>query len=1166
MAEAPKAAQSPKPKTKLVEIEEKVLSFWSERQIFQKSLDKGGREFVFYDGPPFANGLPHYGHMLASFIKDTVPRYKTMRGYHVARRWGWDCHGLPVENLVEKELDLKSKKDIIDYGMEKFNEVAKESVLRYAHDWRTIIPRIGRWVDMDDDYRTMDPSYTQSVWWAFKTLFDKGHVYEGFKSMQICPRCETTLSNFEVNQGYKDITDISVFVKFRSKDDPKTYFLAWTTTPWTLPGNVALAVGADIDYVRVTHEGNTYILAKDRVADVFAGKEYSLGTVVKGVDLVGSSYEPVFSYYDDASLKNRENGFKIYSALFVTTEDGTGIVHIAPAFGEDDMKLGQTEDLPFVQHVGMNGKFKPEVADFAGFDVKPKDDPQRTDIEIIKWLAHRGFLFDKKKIVHSYPHCWRCDTPLLNYAASSWFVRVTDFKNKLVAANKGVTWVPEDIRDGRFGKWLEGARDWAISRSRFWGAPIPVWKAADSERLFTVGSLDDLSGLVKKSGNSYILMRHGESEANARGVSNSNIELSHKYKLTEKGRKEVADQAKAIASRGIDLIVASDFERTKETARIVAKACGIPENKIVYDVRLREYNVGAEREGKLWAETDRHVRLHGFYPGMETPAALKKRVFDAFFDIDKKHAGKRILVVSHGSPLNTLIHGIAETPSEDKILHDERRFFQKTAEMHDFEFVPLPHDHDYNLDLHRPYIDNAEYVAPDGEKLVRVPEVFDCWFESGSMPYGEADYRGESLPHFSPKGRLGGLLGGKRGYPADFIAEGLDQTRGWFYSMMTLGVGLFGSSPYKNVIVNGIILAENGEKMSKRLKNYPDPLDVINTYGADSLRYYLLSSPVVAAQDLCFSEKSVDEVSKKLIQRLDNVLAFYEMYADKNIRPTAGSQNVLDRWIAARLNETRNEVTKWLDQYQLDKAARPLMSFVDDLSTWYLRRSRDRFKSEDRADKEAALGTTRRILSDFAKIAAPFIPFYAEYLFGRVKTETDPESVHLTSWPEEAPADVSIVKSMAETRALVTLALQERAKAGIKVRQPLARLSIKDKGLAAEFIDLVKDEVNVKEVVVNRELASDTLLDTVVTESLRTEGVARDLIRAIQDLRKKENLTVGDKVALLLDSDEKGKELVRAFERDIRKVTLVTAVEYSDLPHAEEIAVEEYRFKIGLKK
>ncbi len=1156
--------QQPKAKTKLVEIEEKVLGFWNTQDIFKKSLDKGGKEFTFYDGPPFANGQPHYGHMLASFIKDTIPRYKTMQGFHVSRRWGWDCHGLPVENLVEKELGLASKKDIQEYGLEKFNKAAQDSVLRFADDWRHIIPRIGRWVDMENDYRTMDPGYTESVWWVFKNLYDKGLVYEGFKSMQICPRCETTLSNFEVNQGYKDITDISVFVKLELKNEPGVYFLAWTTTPWTLPGNVALAVGADINYVRVTYAGSTFIVAQDRVADVFAGKEHSVTTMVKGSALTGVAYKPLFSYYNTGATKNIQNAFKVYAADFVTTTDGTGIVHIAPAFGEDDMKLGERENLPFVQHVGMDGRFKKEVVDFMGQEVKPKADHQKADIEVIKWLAHKGFLFEKKKIIHSYPHCWRCDTPLLNYATSSWFVRVTEFRDKLVATNKKVSWVPNDIRDGRFGKWLEGARDWAISRSRFWGAPIPIWRGIESGKIYPVGSLSDLARIIKKSGNTYTLVRHGEAESNALAISNS--EILDKYHLTEKGRGEVALRAKELAAQGVDIIIASDFLRTKETARIIAHECGIPENKIIYDVRLREYSVGPEREGKSWQETENHVRLHGPYPGMEKPEHLKQRVLQALTDIDARYTGKKIVIVSHGSPLNTIMHGIEGSSGADKIMHDERKYFTTTAEMHSYSFIPFPHNKDFDLDLHRPFIDTVSCVAPDGEVLVRVPEVFDCWFESGSMPYGEACYVGKKQPHFDPKG---GFFKRKIGFPADFIAEGLDQTRGWFYSMMVLGVGLFGTSPYKNVIVNGIILAENGEKMSKRLKNYPDPLEVINTYGSDSLRYYLLSSPVVAAQDLCFVEKGVDDISKKLLQRLDNVLAFYELYAtpkNAELDPNTLSTHILDQWIIARLIETADEVSKQLDLYQLDKASRPLLSFVDDLSTWYLRRSRDRFKSDDKADMSAALSTTRYVLREFAKISAPFIPFYAEYLFGKVKTTDESESVHLEIWPEYADANRGVIEHMAEVRRLVTLGLEQRAKVNIKVRQPLSKLTIQNTDLGEEYLALIKDEVNVKTVAGDEAMKDEVVLDTTVTEDLRKEGVVRDVIRAIQELRKTAGLTVGDRVTLVLESDEKAKELIHAFIHDIKKVTLVTGIEYGHVSEATPLVIDEFTFKLGFKK
>lgn len=1180
----PKSAPKETPKTKLVQIEEQVLSFWNERQIFKKSLERGGKEFTFYDGPPFATGLPHFGHLLPTTIKDVIPRYKTMRGFHVSRRWGWDCHGLPVENLIEKELGLKSRKDIQEFGIDKFNAAAKASVLRYANEWRQIIPRIGRWVDMENDYRTMDAGYTQSVWWAFRELFDKGLVYEGFKVMQLCPRCGTTLSNFEVNQGYKDITDISVYVKLELAKEPNTFFIAWTTTPWTLPGNVALAVGADIDYARVSHAGATYILARDRVADVFAGKEHSLDKVVKGSELVGQAYKPLFSYYNTDATINYQNGWKVYAADFVTTTDGSGIVHIAPAFGEDDLKLGQDNDLPFVQHVGQDGRFKAEVTDFAGLEVKPKgsddekDGHQKTDIEVIKWLAHNGRLFEKKKIVHSYPHCWRCATPLLNYATSSWFVRVTDIKDKLVAANQRVNWVPEDIRDGRFGKWLEGARDWAISRSRFWGAPIPVWRGVGSGKLYAVGGLEDLKALVKRSSNSYMLMRHGEAESNAKGISNSDVHK--KYPLTAKGREQVAARATEIAKCGVDVIVASDFDRTKETARMVADACGIPHNKIVYDERLREYGVGPEREGKLWRETEAHVREHGPYPGMETPAHLKRRVFAALYDMDKRFQGKRILVVAHGSPLNTLMQGVEATAGHDKIMHDERRYFQATAELHELDFVRLPVNEDYDLDLHRPYIDKVEYVAPNGvnggEELVRVPEVFDCWFESGSMPFAEVCYTGKALPEFDPKGRMGGLLGGKKGFPADFISEGLDQTRGWFYTLTVLGTALFGRSPFKNVVVNGLILAEDGQKMSKSKGNYPPLMDTLNKYGADSMRYFFASSPAVKAEDVRFSERGVDEVSKKLLQRLDNVLAFYEMYAGdvkggKAVAASDKSKDALDRWVLSRLSETRDAVTDALEAYQIDRAARPLMSFVDDLSTWYLRRSRDRFKSDDAADRDAALATTRFVLANFAKVAAPLIPFYTEYLYGRVKAAGEPESVHLCDWPTLAKADASSIADMAEVRRLVTVGLEQRSKANVKVRQPLAVATVKEpaekgaKRLSDAALALIQDELNVKRVAYGF-AQGDIDLDTSITPELKREGVARDLIRTIQEERKNAGLTVGDRATLLLDSDEKGKELVQEFWPEVKRVTLVDGVEYAELPKGSELKAEEFTFRISLRK
>jgi len=826
-------------KSQIAQKEEEIQAQWEKDKMFEAVLEKnkGGKYFSFYDGPPFATGLPHYGHILASVLKDTVLRYKTMRGFGARRVWGWDCHGLPIENMIEKEHGLKNKEDIIEFGIEKFNKAAHDSVLRYDKEWKKMIPRIGRWIDMENAYKTMDSNYTESVWWAFKTLYEKDLIYKGFKPMQICPRCETTLSNNEVSGGYKDITDISVIVKFQLENDPKKFVLAWTTTPWTLPGNAALALNPNEEYVEVESDGETYVLASVLLEKVFEGKEYKVSKKIKGKELVGLSYVPLFDYYsEDETLANKDNGWKIYGADFVTMEDGTGVVHIAPAFGEDDMNLGQKESLPFIQHVAMNGQMKKEVKDFAGVQAKPKDDHQATDVLIIKKLAEMKALFAKKKLVHSYPHCWRCETPLLNYAAESWFVKVTALREKLIAKNKETKWVPEGMRDGRFGNWLENARDWAISRSRFWGAPLPVWDCEKCGKQAVFGSRKEIAVVAKKS--------------------------------------------------------------------------------------------------------------------------------DEFFK---------------------------------------------------------------DFDLHLPNIDTIKIECPCGGEMKRVPYVFDCWFESGSMPYAQFHYPFENQELF------------KRNYPADFIAEGLDQTRGWFYNMLVLGVALFEQAPFKNVIVNGLVLAEDGKKMSKSLNNYPDPKGVIDKYGADSLRYYLLSSPIVHAEYLSFSEKGVDEVLKKIEMRLLNVLTFYETFKDDDAKDL-NSEDVLDKWMLARLKELASEETKGLETYELDRAYRPINGFIDDLSTWYLRRSRDRFKSDNEKERNEAQATTKKVLFETSKLLAPVMPFLAEQVYQAIGGKE--KSVHLESWTSNesfvlTKDEEEILKDMTEVRGVVSLALEARVKAGIKVRQPL---------------------------------------------------------------------------------------------------------------------------------
>ncbi len=1152
-------------KSKVSETEEKILDYWIKNDIFKKSLDKPSPKgnFVFYDGPPFATGEPHYGHVIPGTVKDVIPRYKTMQGYNVRRRWGWDCHGLPVENIIEKELKLLSKKDIVDYGIGNFNAKAKASVMRYADDWRKIIPRLGRWVDMDDDYRTMDASYTESVWWAFSELYKKGLIYEGFKSMNLCPRCETTLSNFEVSQGYKDITDISVYVKFELTEEKNTYFLAWTTTPWTLPGNVALAINPNIEYVKVKIENENYILAKSRLSAIKVN--YVVDREMKGSELIGKSYKPVFDYYvNDSKLVNKENGWKVYGADFVTTEDGTGIVHIAPAFGADDYDLSLKHNLPFIQHVSTNGKFKSEVTDFAGQDVKPKDDHQKADVEIIKYLAKNNTLFAKEKLIHSYPHCWRCDTPLLNYATSSWFVKVSSFRDKLVKENKKIKWTPTEIGEGRFGNWLMNARDWAISRSRFWGAPLPVWKEDKTGDLKVFGSIEDLKK-YSKAKNTYYVCRHGEAENNVKMII-STLE-NNQHHLTELGKRQATDAGKWLKGRKIDIIICSPFVRTKETAEIISKVIGFDSNNIVFEPRLRELEAGIW-EGKSFndfsnnfAHADRFTKT---IEGGENYVDIKKRVGNLLYELENKYEGKNILIVSHDTPLFLLRSVAMGLDREQSIaLRGTTDHFNMNAQPSKLDFIPLPHNEEYELDLHRPFIDDINLVSEKGNKLTRIPEVFDCWFESGSMPFGEAHYPFNKCD-FNPKpGPFTKILGRTKGYPADFIAEGLDQTRGWFYSMLVLGVALFGKTPYKKVVVNGLLLAEDGQKMSKSKRNYPDLRLVIDKYGSDALRYYLMSSPVVRAQDVAFSEKGVDEVVKKHIGRLNNVVTFYEMYTSRNESKIV-SDNILDKWIITRLSELNKEVTDSLEKYEIDRASRPFADFIDDLSTWYIRRSRDRLKSEDVNERSKALCTTREVLLGLVKLLAPFMPFVSEDIYLRLRG--DKQSVHLESWPIASKTDTKTIEYMREVRRFASLGLEARMKAKINVRQPLSKLKIKSSmKFSNDFLDLIKDEVNVKEIVLDKTISNDVELDIKITPELKEEGNIREFIRAIQDLRKNKQLTIRDKAVLVVDTDSITNTFISKNKKLISEATLLRDIVFRSVT-SESIDIGDYKARLDIEK
>jgi isoleucyl-tRNA synthetase len=963
-------------KSAVAQQEEKVLVFWDRAKSFEKSLAKEAPkgEYVFYDGPPFATGTPHYGHIVASLMKDVVPRYQTMRGYHVERKWGWDCHGLPIENIVEKEMGSKSKKDIEALGVTKFNEACRARVLDYVAEWRQSVRQMGRWVDMDNAYRTMDKDYMESVWWVFKELYDKGLIYEGYRSMHICPRCETTLSQSEVAEGYKDIKDLSATAKFALVPGQQlagqvitepTFILAWTTTPWTLLGNVALAVGAEIDYilVKLVDKNESYIVAESRATDVLAGLSYEPQAKVKGVDLVGLSYQPLYDFYASQNdLTNKASGWQVYAADFVTTTDGTGVVHIAPAFGEDDLNLGKLYNLPFVQHVGMDGLMRPETGAFAGLSVKPLGDHTTTDVAVIKDLAGRGLLFSKAKYEHSYPHCWRCDTPLLNYATGSWFVKVTAIKPVALETAETICWSPEHIKEGRFGQWLAGARDWSISRQRFWASVIPIWKCATCNALRVFGSAGEL------------------------------------------------EQA----------------------------------------------------------------------------------------------SGERV------------------------------------------------------DDLHKHVVDVITVPCTCGGTMKRIPDVLDTWFDSGSMPYAQLHYP------FANQEKLEANL------PAQFIAEGVDQTRAWFYYLHVIANGLKSKPAFKNVIVNGICLAEDGKKMSKKLKNYPDPNLVMSKYGADAMRLYLLASPVMQAENLNVSEKGMEEALRKNIMLLNNIYNFYATYATDqiavNVKPQ--SQNVLDNWLLISLEQLIAEVSTAMEQYNLPKAVRPISEFLNDFSTWYLRRSRDRLK-----DSPEAVATMGYALVQVAKILAPFAPFVSESIWQQVTgfNFSDVErSVHLEAWPESVAltsAEELALTTMATARQVVELGLAARDQAKLKVRQPLAGAKVYNCDLGLEYQNIVQEELNLKSLSLStgtEQLAVE--LDTNLTEALKDEGVERDFIRQINAWRKTAGLTIEDGIIIYYSADAYLADRLKAIITAVLAQELVEVVAWPTEVSIVDLKVEGQIFAIALKK
>ncbi len=1160
-------------KSDVAQKEEAILADWEKGAIFKKVLAKESPEgeFVFYEGPPTANGRPGIHHLISRAFKDVIPRYKTMRGFHVRRKAGWDTHGLPVEIETEKQLGFTQKSQIEEYGIAAFNEKCKESVWKYVNEWKDFTRRIGYWVDLDDAYVTYYPDYIESVWNLVKGISDKKLLYRDYKVLPWCPRCGTALSSHELAQGYQDVKDLSVYVKFKVKGQENTYLLAWTTTPWTLPGNVALAVGEDIDYVKVAKEGETLILAKERLA-IF-GKEHEIKEEIKGKDLVGLSYESLYDFLHDRKVSpdeqeawsaSLEKAWKVYPASFVNTTEGTGIVHTAVMYGQDDFELGNAIGLPKYHLVDETGRFIEGLGFLSGRFVREQDENGKPTlaVDIIDDLKKRNLFFNQESYKHSYPHCWRCKTALIYYARTSWYIRMAGMRDALVKENEKINWVPEHIREGRFGEWLREVKDWAISRDRYWGTPLPVWRCAECESMHTIGSIDELLERSRSSGNTYTVLRHGESISNTLNVMSS-VAGDEDDKLTEKGVEEAMRAGEALKKQGFDMIIASPFRRTRETAQHVASVLGLPSESIVYDERLREINAGTFENRSVY-EFGLLFQGEGWFEkradGGESHADVRARMADFIFDTDDRYKDQRILIITHGAP-GQMLSAVAARATEET-LAQHTKLFKETAERHPLPFKPYPHNANFELDLHKPYIDGVVLTCPKcGNDMRRTPEVMDVWFDSGAMPFAQDHYPFEHERYID-----------KEGFPADYICEAVDQTRGWFYTLHAIGVLSGKGHAYKNVVCLGHILDSQGKKMSKSVGNVVNPWEAIGKWGVDTIRFWMFSVNQ-PGDTKNFDEKTIGEVNNKVFTLLRNVAKFYQMNTEHGTRNTEGinpheSEHVLDQWILALLGELVASVTTSMDTYDMFSATRSIREFANDLSTWYVRRSRDRFKPETQmnADREYALVTFRFVLLELSKLLAPFTPFFAEEIYKQVGGEK--ESVHLEDWPTHTTHHAPhILEDMNEVRRIVSLALEARTNAGIKVRQPLAQLKIRNPKSEIrkkeELLALIKDEVNVKEVVFEDSEGWEVELDTTITPELKEEGELRDLIRAIQDFRKQSGLTASDKVALVVTTDAEGKTLIESRRSEVINATGLTSIDVVESATGEAPAAERFAFRIN---
>jgi isoleucyl-tRNA synthetase len=938
-----------------------------------------------------------------------------------------------------------------------------------------------------------------------------------------------------------------------------------------LPVNVALAVGEKIKYtaLRIVGVPELYILATDRVKDVFKDQEIEIvHDDIKGKDLIGLEYEMLYPYLADTISESEKiklsKAFKIYGANFVTTEDGTGVVHTAVMYGQDDFVLGTKIGLPKHHLVGLDGKFLAGTGIFEGRFVRDEN----VAVDVIKDLAHRGLLFKKEKYEHSYPHCWRCHTALIYYARDSWYIRMSDkkIKEKMIAENKEINWEPAHIRDGRFGQWLEEIKDWAISRERYWGTPLPVWICDSCKKIEVIGSIADLKNKTKKSGNKYFVMRHGEAENNIEGSIHYK-EININAKLTEKGKEQISKSSKNFKEK-IDVVFSSPFNRSKETARIVCAQIGFPFEKIIYDKRIQELEPSSIFEGKERAifkkyyDEDYLYNPNKFLPDGESFTEIIKRVGQFIYELETKYSDKNILIFSHegaGDALSFVVKGL----SLNNLSKEKDSFISlKNAEIRKFDFIPLPHNENYELDLHRPYIDEIKLICGCGNNLTRTKEVMDVWFDSGAMPFAQDHYPfdfAQGKPFENKK-----LL-----YPADFISEAIDQTRGWFYTLHAVGILMGRGRAYKNVICLGHLMDAKGKKMSKSVGNIVDPWEAINKYGADTLRLWMYSVNQ-PGESKNFDEKTVVLLHQQVFGLLYNVLAFYELYKDKEIEEIKTLRfiphNVLDCWILSQTDTLTALMTSNLDNYKLLEPVRMIRTFIDDLSTWYLQCSRERIKEGDLEAKKSLY----LVLKNLAKLMAPFAPFTAEDIWRKLRKEGDLESVHLAEWPEiqfmNDTENTNAYIQMKLLRNIVSLGLEARQKAKIKVRQPLQKLTIGYGSFEQQYIEIMKDKLNVKEITVDKSLDQLSVnIDTNITPELKQEGYFRELVRALQDNRKKMGLTPSDMVSLVFETDEMGKNLIQKFEKDLKKTVLVSEIEFKN-NSGEEIKIGELIFKVKIEK